>query len=382
MSNSKTSTLLISTILSAARSRGLWYGLTLSTILLRSWLRRWFGEHHRKVSNAAMLGLLSLGAWVLGAAIRATPPTDPLGLASVPIIIAFGLAAVAVGLGHFVLQPVLTRQVWMRCLNGLFVAACVAGLGYAAYDEWRAFYTSAPAPAVYVALLCAIVVFGFRDVFVWFLRSVLIRDTGVLDLADVSSLTPEGRHRVAIHEAGHAICYGLTTAVPEDAYVCIDTDLNSLIVGSVTIPTPKDPTEVTKERLEWSMLMTMAGVAAEHHFFGEKSLSGSGDIASMSQLATAYLSAGHGEVFDPAPADELGLSANRAAIGRLRDHYASLAEVFIQANHSLCEEMARLVEKDEFVDCTSIAGIVGSVALPEGWKRTTWAASVPTIPFQ
>ena len=135
MSNSKTSTLLISTILSAARSRGLWYGLTLSTILLRSWLRRWFGEHHRKVSNAAMLGLLSLGAWVLGATIRATPPTDPLGLASVPIIIAFGLAAVAVGLGHFVLQPVLTRQVWMRCLNGLFVAACVAGLGYAAYDE-------------------------------------------------------------------------------------------------------------------------------------------------------------------------------------------------------------------------------------------------------
>ena len=382
MSNSKTSTLLISTILSAARSRGLWYGLTLSTILLRSWLRRWFGEHHRKVSNAAMLGLLFLGAWVLGAAIRATPPTDPLGLASVPIIIAFGLAAVAVGLGHFVLQPVLTRQVWMRCLNGLFVAACVAGLGYAAYDEWRAFYTSAPAPAVYVALLCAIVVFGFRDVFVWFLRSVLIRDTGVLDLADVSSLTAEGRHRVAIHEAGHAICYGLTTAVPEDAYVCIDTDLNSLIVGSVTIPTPKDPTEVTKERLEWSMLMTMAGVAAEHRFFGEKSLSGSGDIASMSQLATAYLSAGHGEVFDPAPADELGLSANRAAIGRLRDHYASLAEVFIQANHSLCEEMARLVEKDEFVDCTSIAGIVGSVALPEGWKRTTWAASVPTIPFQ
>ena len=382
MSNSKTSTLLISTILSAARSRGLWYGLTLSTILLRSWLRRWFGEHHRKVSNAAMLGVLFLGAWVLGAAIRATPPTDPLGLASVPIIIAFGLAAVAVGLGHFVLQPVLTRQVWMRCLNGLFVAACVAGLGYAAYDEWRAFYTSAPAPAVYVALLCAIVVFGFRDVFVWFLRSVLIRDTGVLDLADVSSLTPEGRHRVAIHEAGHAICYGLTTAVPEDAYVCIDTDLNSLIVGSVTIPTPKDPTEVTKERLEWSMLMTMAGVAAEHHFFGEKSLSGSGDIASMSQLATAYLSAGHGEVFDPAPADELGLSANRAAIGRLRDHYASLAEVFIQANHSLCEEMARLVEKDEFVDCTSIAGIVGSVALPEGWKRTTWAASVPIIPFQ
>ena len=132
----------------------------------------------------------------------------------------------------------------------------------------------------------------------------------------------------------------------------------------------------------FTMLMNMAGVAAEHHFFGEKSLSGSGDIASMSHLATAYLSAGHGEVFDPSPADELGVAANRAAIGRLRDHYAGLAEVFIQENHSLCEEMARLVEKDEFVDCSSMAGIVGNVVLPDGWKRTTWAASVPTIPFQ
>lgn len=295
------------------------------------------------------------------------------------LYLAMTLTAVCVGLAHFILPASYQRQVWLRSIYAISFAAVVGGIGYMGFERWRELYAADPASSTLFAIMAAVVMFGFRDVVIWFTRSLLIRDMAVGDVADLAALTEAGRWRVSIHEAGHALCYGLCSAVPEDAYVCIDNDLNNLVAGGVTIPTPKDPTEMTQERMEWSMLMLLAGAAAERVFFGEGSMNGTGDMDAFNHLATGYLLAGHGEVCVMLPENELDVAANRSAIGRLREHYAIRAENYVRANQATCESLAREIERSEFLDCEQIARQVHNVTLPDDWKLIVWPKSVPTL---
>ena len=59
-------------------------------------------------------------------------------------------------------------------------------------------------------------------------------------------------------------------------------------------------------------------------------------------------------------------------------YWDSVHDVIVAGN-TLWGDADRAVRFD---DAVAASLLVGNVALPEGWTRTTWAASVPTIPFQ
>lgn len=379
---SKERNLILGAIRSTIRSRGLWSGISLIAIFARGGLRSWFGRHHRSVIAAIMVGVSAGGGW-LGARLAdgissIRSPADVWWAAS---LLGLSISALSIGIAHFVLPLNYRRQVWLRSVYALSFALFVGGIGYLGFDHWHRLYGADPASAVLFGLVAMAVIFGFREVVSWFLRSLLIRDMAVGDIADVAALTEAGRWRVSVHEAGHALCYGLCVSVPEDAYVGLDSDLNNLVAGAVSIPSPKDPTEVTKERMEWSMLMTMAGVAAERVFFGESSMCGGGDSQSVNNLAGIYLASGHGEVFVMSPENKLDVDANREAIGRLRDRFAEAAETFVRENKDLCEMLAKEIERVEFLDCEGIAAFTGAVIHPQSWVPVTWPKTIPVIQF-
>ena len=370
-------------IMSSIRTRGVWSGISLTAVLLRSVLRTWFGHHQRTVISILMFGILVAGGWAGMhiftdlAAIR-----TPGDIWSAAVLIGLALSAVSIGSAHFLLTPIFQRQVWLRSVYALGFASVVGGLGYLGFERWKLLYAEDPASAVLWGLVVTPVIFGFRDIVFWFMRSVLVHEATAGGLDDLASLTEAGRWKVAIHEAGHAICYGLCAAVPEDAWVGLDLDLNNLVAGSVNIPTPKDPTEVSKSFMEWSMLMTMAGVAAERVFFGDSSMNGRGDNQSVQVQAAAYLVAGHGEIYDMEALTEPQIAANRAAIARVRDHFSVLAESYIQANKEMCESLAKEINKMEFLDCEGIAASVSKAVYPTGWIALAWPASLPVIPLK
>lgn len=369
-------------IASSIRSRGLWSGVSLTALLIKNLTRDWFGKHHRRVITAAMAGLIIV-AGMLGHHSLSGQETLNTGgrIWQSTLLTALALAGLAVGLAHFILPISYRRQVWLRTIYAVFFATLVGGIAYLGFDRWAELYRRNPASATLFGLLAVTVLLGFREVAVWFLRSLLIRDMNIGDISDLASLSEEGKWRVALHEAGHALCYGLCTAIPEDAYVTLDSDMNDLMAGAVNIPTPKEPTELTRERLEWMMLMTVAGVASEEVFLGEGSLLGGKDMDSLNNLAAGYLSAGHGEVFMMEPSSELDVTANRGAIGRLRDKMRKQAMDLIHQNQEICEEIAKEILATEFLDCERIAATVAQVVVPKGWQRMTWPDSLPVIPL-
>lgn len=369
-------------ITSSIRSRGLWSGVSLTALLIKSHTRDWFGKHHRRVTSTAMAGLIIV-AGILGYHSLGGQETLNTGghIWQSAFLTTLALAGLAVGLAHFLLPIAYRRQLWLRTIYAVFFATLVGCIAYLGFDRWTELYRQNPASATLFGLLAVAILLGFREVAIWFLRSILIRDMSVGDISDLASLSEEGKWRVALHEAGHALCYGLCTAIPEDAYVALDSDMINLMAGTVNIPTPKDPTELTRERLEWMMLMTIAGVVSEEVFLGEGSLLGGKDMDSLNNLAAGYLSAGHGEVFMMEPSSELDVTANRGAIGRLRDKMREEAMDLIRQNQQICEEIAKEILATEFLDCERIAATVAPVVVPKGWQRMTWPASLPVIPI-
>ena len=197
-----------------------------------------------------------------------------------------------------------------------------------------------------------------------------------VDPSEIAGLTEEGRRRICIHEAGHALCYGLCDGTPEDAAIGIDTDSFNIMMGVITLPTPRDPTEVTKSYLEWQMLNLMAGSAAEKHFLGEESVCGSGDMMAMQTVATMYLMAGYGETYQADAKEALEVEVNRRAIDRLRQTIKARADQLIELNQDLCRKLADIIDETEYVGCEQIAGVVDSVVFPEGIERLKWPNSI------
>ena len=365
-------------IVDSARRHGLWSAFRLTALLTRGLLRDHFGHHQKSLVNIWFVLMFAAGiaiAFYLGQGID--HEFTPGRIWGVAVLLATSLVCLFLPLGKLCLSGIFHNQLWFYCLGAWLFAVFLGGFGYFFFDAWNNVYAQNPASAVLLGIIAGGVAIGFQLVFSWFVRGLLKPGHHVMEPSELAGLNEEGRRRVCIHEAGHALCYGLCEGIPEDATVGIDPDASSLMMGVVTLPTPRDPTEVSKSLLEWKMLILMAGVAAERHFLGEDSVCGSGDMAAMNNIASVYLLAGYGDVYiHDAKADE-EVTANRAAIKRMRDKYSAKADSLIRLNSEQCEKLADHIDKVEYMGCEDIAQMVVSrVKNPEKKPRLRWAPSI------
>jgi hypothetical protein len=365
-------------IAQTARRHGAWAGFRLCLTLLRSILREYFGRHHRFLIALWYVGLLTAGVAML-VSLRNGFAAAAMGAGELwqgLIALATGMTMILIPMGKVCLSKEFQQQLWFYCLGAWAFAAFLGGIVFVFFEPWMGFYERSPATAALVAVACIGVFIGFRAAIGWFVRALLKPAYAVSDAAEMAGFSEIGRRRVCIHEAGHALCYGLTEGIPEDAAVGVDTDSFNVVSGVVTLPQPRDLTSVTRPLLEWHMLRLVAGSAAERHFLGEDSICGAGDQDMFVKIAAQYMLAGYGEVFTMNAKDASEVEANRNAVRRLRDQYAEHASRFITENSDVCANLARLIEHREYLGCEELAAFEWRVTPTHGDWPLRWPEGV------
>lgn len=269
--------------------------------------------------NTAMAALFGVASWSAYRLLAGAVAMESAGAVwRVAVYFALILAGILIAVAHFTLASTYRRVLQLKSITFVLYAATIDGIGYVGYDAWSRLYNAQPAGATLLALVVAVVPYGFGDIVFVFFRILLVKDMAALtNTKELPALSEEGQYRAGIHEAGHAICYGLCKGVPEDAYVVIDQNMNELIGGKVNLPVPREPTDFSRPHIEWELLMLMAGVAAEEVVFGEGSMLGAGDMSALNTNGAIYLMAGHGDVYEMHPDDE------RDVEGQPRRHQAA-----------------------------------------------------------
>ena len=359
------------------KRHGIWAGFKLFIILFRAELRKHFGRHQKTITKLWFVAMFSAGvAIALYLRQHAAQAETPVAMLQGGVLFALAIALMVVPLGKLCLSGVFQQQLWLHCISACVFAVVLGACGYFFHESWGNAYARNPASATLMAAIGCGVIVGFGNAIGWFFRALIKPAHQYIDPSEIAGLTEEGRRRVCIHEAGHALCYGLCDGTPEDAAIGIDTDSFSIMMGVVTLPAPRDPTEVTKSYLEWQMLCLMAGSAAEKHFLGEESVCGSGDLMAMQTVATMYLMAGYGEMYLAEAKEALDIEVNRRAIERLRQAIKTKADQLIELNEDLCRKLADIIGQMEYVGCEQIAGLVDSVVFPIGIERLKWPTSI------
>jgi hypothetical protein len=363
------------------RTRGLWSGLVLLRLIAREKIRNFLGAHGPLLKRIAMAGLIFGGLWVGTQLIRGT--TGPgTGGEVLKDVLLFGsmLALVGAGAAHFVLAPTFRSQVYLRTIYFAGYVLLVSGMAYAFFDTWRRLYTTDAAGATLLGLLAVAAVTGYRDVVGWFLRAVMLHQwAGIHDPTEFGSLSSEQRWGVEVHEAGHAICLGLCSTIPEDAFAFVESDFYQLASGTVNMPMPKNPAGFSKPFTEWMLLTYLTGVAAEREILGMESMTGTGDIEAFNRIAAMYLAAGCGETYILEPTNELDATVNRAAIERLREAKRAKAAEFVALNKASVLRIAEALQEHEFLDAYQLAPLISDVVVPVGWQAVTWPADIKPI---
>lgn len=359
------------------RRHGIWAGFKLTIIFFRGELRKHFGRHQKTITNLWFAAMFSAGvAIALYLRQHAAQSDTSADMLQGAILFAIAIALMIIPSGKLCLSGVFQQQLWLHCISACLFAIFLGACGYFFHDAWSQAYARNPASATLMTTMGCGVIVGFGNAIGWFFRSLIKPAHQCVDPSEIAGLTEEGRRRVCLHEAGHALCYGLCYGTPEDAAIGIDTDSFNIMMGVVNLPTPRDPTEVTKSYLEWQMLNLMAGSAAEKHFLGEESVCGSGDLMAMQTVATMYLMAGYGEAYQADAKEAIEVEVNRRAIDRLRQTVKVKAARLIELNEYLCRELANIIDQTEYVGCEQIAGLVNSVIFPEGIERLKWPSSI------
>ena len=363
------------------RTRGLWSGMVLFRLIARENIRNFLGIHSTALKRIAMAGLIFGGLWLGAQLIRGmTGPGSGGAVFQDAILFGAMLALVGAGAAHFVLAPAFRSQVYLRTVYFGGYVLLVSGLAYAFADTWRHLYATDAAGATLLGLLAVATVAGYRDVVGWFLRAVMLHQwAGIHDPTEFGSLSPEQRWGVAVHEAGHAICLGLCSTIPEDAYAFVESDFYQLVSGTVNMPMPKNPVDFSKPFTEWMLLTYLTGVAAERDTLGVDSMAGTGDVEAFNRLAAMYLAGGYGETYILEPMTELDTIVNRGAIERLREATRAKAAEFVALNKASVLRIAKALQEHEFLDAYQLAPLIIDVALPPGWRKVEWPADIKPI---
>jgi len=366
---------LLNMILSCLKKRGIWPALVLTRLLLHSKLKEWFGKHSKGLIAFGMLAVMIASLyWMWHGFENWMTAKDWMSLWLAIIAFSVSLAGIMIGLAHFLLRKSFRQQVWLRSVYGIFFSVFLGGI-IALISKHLP--TGIQNYEVIVALAFTGVTIGFKNVFFWFPRAMMVVDQSMLNIDELPVLSDAGRNRVSIHEAGHAICYGLCNGVPEDAFVYVDDDMHDLMAGKVNLPLPRDVNELSRDHVHWALLTTLMGEAAEEVFFGTPSLCSAGDMIQFNQLAPGFLTAGYGELYVFQPETEQDVKLNRQVLERLREKYRILAKQFALMNQDSIEQIAGTLKETGFIDCAGIAAEIKGVVCPEGWELINWSPTIP-----
>lgn len=212
-------------------------------------------------------------------------------------------------------------------------------------------------------------------------------------------LPAEARHQVAIHEAGHAVFFGLGNTVPEDLFAWMDDELPELnevvegdrraaiAVGAVSSFNSLTDKVLTLDlhRREMMVLLGMlcGGGAAEAVFYGAPSAGMIGDAAMFEGRARQFLSLFPDQrwPYFVHTVDEEERKVNAASLAGFRAHVLELATEFIRANKAVVEAVAKALQEKGELDVEDLRRLLPGVVAAAGFERFDWPADIPAMHY-
>jgi hypothetical protein len=212
-------------------------------------------------------------------------------------------------------------------------------------------------------------------------------------------LPAQARRQVAIHEAGHAVFFGLGNTVPEDLFAWMDDELPelsevvegdrraALAVGAVSSFNSLTEKVLTLDlhRREMLVLLGMlcGGGAAEAVFYGAPSAGMIGDAALFEGRARQFLSLFPDQrwPYFIHAVDEEERKVNAASLAGFRAHLLDQAMEFVRTNKPVVEAVAKALQEKGELDVEDLRHLLPGVKASAGFERFDWPADMPAMHY-
>jgi ATP-dependent Zn protease len=155
--------------------------------------------------------------------------------------------------------------------------------------------------------------------------------------------TPEERHRVAVHETGHALIGELTR--PGSVAVITVTPRNNAL-GYVRQTQADDCYLYTIDRLEQKIAVALAGALAEEAVFGNRSTGASSDFKQAAETAKQIVFAGMSELGVISPDDLPQQKLHDAITGIIENVRIRTAALLAENRESFDQIIEQLIKAE------------------------------------
>lgn len=376
----------IGIIWTSMRRHGLVSGLRLAWILYAAKARNALREYSDPITTISWIAVGATGVWILGS-IPGIEPRSGGSIARAAAQAGSGLLLLLVCFCRFFAPQSLFPFVVARSALAFFILLVMSAISYGAWGTLVEVWTADPAYASAVAAAMAIV--GFACWTVAHFAFTAIVSKRYRRAAQLASPIPTlGRpfseaelQRVGLHEAGHALMYGLSDRVPEDLLAMIDKEEVFALGGAVS-GSYLEPLELTRTNFQWQLLMLHGGMAAETVFFGEHGAASANDVEAVRNIAAGYLLAGFGPVYRREVQNDFEQRANDEALKVVHEKFLHDAISIVEANRALVEEVAEALVRNECLDYEQMRPYLARMKRDMTTIRVSWPERVLTHPLR
>lgn len=176
--------------------------------------------------------------------------------------------------------------------------------------------------------------------------------------------TKEEIYQVAVHEAGHALLFGLLNDKLSKFEIKVFRKINSKTpnYGYVHFSQFKNG-YLKKDHLEWIMMMNLAGKEFEKIIFNEDFVGATTDMVQFNYYAHQYLQSGFADVYYLDPVNDAEVKMNYLSLNKLKMKMEDKTRKFLIKNKEYGLELAKRVteQKDCFLSYNDIKDILNKV---------------------
>lgn len=324
--------------------------------------------------GSLMKGAVALAVLVYSIAHRKTP-TEPeallvlkaldiLGLLVTMGFVAWNGMMVAVSARPYSLLPFIVRV--MSLVASLYFAMWAIGeIGDDALASWRGHPTESAALAVACAILWVILRAASNSPSPGLVARAAAPSGTLARRAPAA--TERDLRSAAAHEAGHALVYAALGHLPQNVRAVVGQE-DSGALGFVTgVGSPF----LLRPRVfaEWSMLVSLAGKAAEIWVTGEETLGSGEDHEKWLDVARSYLENHSRGVYYCNPKDRLELQQNEEKLSALQIEQLSLLRDLFSQNDKILRGLADKLFLQRELNRGELLQHLLEVQLPSGFPR-------------
>ncbi|OES23928.1 hypothetical protein [Alteromonas macleodii] len=183
-------------------------------------------------------------------------------------------------------------------------------------------------------------------------------------------ISPRDEAIIKLHEAGHAVFYGLLSEIPSDVTITLNTTPNAGQPPGRITDIDTQHHLMDSELCEWKMLMLLGGQRAEHLFAGMQSLGSHSDKLRWQYLAKHYLGGlfEHSQfIVSPQRPEEYKINAD--LVDELYQEQLARVDEFLKLNQATVHAISNELDALHNMDATRLANVCDALVIPDTLPR-------------